>query len=79
MRLAVQLLLGSAAAADRLSPAPQRVAEKLPIRVGELGSEAAAFHKLQSSFHSIREVRRPDIELAHAGMQSFKRICVVGR
>jgi hypothetical protein len=77
VRLAVQQLLGSAAVGDRLSPAPERTDEKFPIRVGQLRSEVTAPHKLLSRFHSIGEVRRPEIELAHAGMQSLKRIRVV--
>src|SRR5260221_13821079 len=35
VRLAVQKLLGGAAVADRLSPAPERVDEKVPIRGGK--------------------------------------------
>ena len=48
------------------------------IRVGKLRSEVTALRKLLSRFHSIGEVRCPDIELAHAGMQSLKRLRVVG-
>jgi len=56
----------------------QRVAEQLPVRVGERRSAAAARHKLLSRLDSIREMRRRDIELAQAGMQPLERIGVVG-
>ena len=78
VRLAVQQLLGGAAVADRSSQASQRVAEKLPVRVGERRSEVAARNELLSLRDSIREVRRRDIELPHAGMQPLERIRVVG-
>ena len=42
VRLAVQQLLGGTAVADRSSQASQRVAEKLPVRVGERRSVIAA-------------------------------------
>ena len=78
MRLAVQQLLGGAAVADRSSQASQRVAEKLPVRVGERRSAVAARNELLSLRDSIREVRRRDIERPHAGMQPLERIGVVG-
>jgi hypothetical protein len=77
VRLAVQQLL--AALADHSSQTSQRVAEQLPVRVGERRSAVAARHKLLSRLDSIREMRRRDIELAHAGMQPLERIGVVGR
>src|ERR1700683_2817034 len=79
VRLAVQQLLGSATVDDRLSSAPQRSEEKLPVRVGKIRGEVSGLHKVLSLFHSVGEVRRPEIELAHAGMQSLKRIRVAGR
>ena len=78
VRLAVQQLLGSSTVDDGFSSAPQRSDEKLPIRVGKIRSEVSGLHKVLSRFDSIGEVRRPEIELAHAGMQSLKRIRVVG-
>ncbi len=78
MRLAVQELLGRAAVADRLSPAPERADEKLPIRVGELRSEVTALRQPLSLCHPIREVRRPDIEVAQAGVQPLKCMRIVG-
>ena len=78
VRLAVQQLLGGAAVADRSSQASQRVAEKLPVRVGERRSAVAARNELLRLRDSIREVRRRDIELPHAGMQPLERIGVVG-
>ena len=78
MRLAVQQLLGSAAVLDRSSQASQRVAEKLPVRVGERRSEVAARDELLRFRDSIREVRRRDIDRPHAGMQLLERVGVVG-
>jgi hypothetical protein len=67
MRLAVQQLLLSAAVAARSSQATQRVAEKLPVRIGKGRSEVAARDELLSLRDSIREVRRRDIDPPHAG------------
>ena len=78
VRLAVQQLLGGAAVADRPPQASQRVGEKLPVRVGELRSEVAARNELLRLRDSIREVRRRDIDLPHAGMQALERVRVVG-
>ncbi len=78
VRLAVQQLLGGAAVADRSSQASKRVAEKLPVRVGERRSLVAARNESLSLCDSIGEVRRRDIERAHAGMQPLERVRVVG-
>jgi hypothetical protein len=48
VRLAVQQLLDTAAFADPPSQASQRVAEQLPVRVGERRSVVAARHELFS-------------------------------
>ena len=79
VRLAVQQLLGGAAVADRSPQASQRVAEKLPVRVGELRSVVAARNESLRLRDSIREVRRREIDLPHAGMQALERVRVVGR
>ena len=78
VRLAVQQLLGGAAVADRSSQASQRVAEKLPVRVSERRSVVAAPDQPLSLRDSIREVRRREIDLPHAGMQPLERVRVVG-
>jgi len=78
VRLAVQKLFSGAALADYPSPALQRVAEKLTVRVGERRSAVASRHELLSLCDPICEVWRRDIELSHAGMQPLERICVVG-
>ena len=75
--LAVQQLLGTAALANCLSQVSQCVGEQLSVRVGELRSLAAACHELLSRVDAIREVRRRNIEIAHAGMQPLERIGVV--
>ena len=79
VRLAVQELLRAAALADHSSQASQRVAEELPVRVGERRSVVAAGHELLRLLDAIREVRRRDVERTHAGMQPLERIGVVGR
>ncbi len=73
MRLAVQQLLGGAPVDDRPPQVPQRVGEKLPVRVGELRSDVAARNPMLSIRDSIHEVRRRDIDLPHAGMQALER------
>src|SRR6266571_9148705 len=78
VRLAVQYLLGAAALADHSSQISQRVTEELPVGVGQRRSVVAACHELLGLLDSIREVRRRDIELAHAGMQPLERIGVAG-
>lgn len=54
------------------------MAEKLPVRVRERRSVVAAGNEPLGLRDSIREMRRRDIELPHAGMQPSERICVVG-
>ena len=78
VRLAVQQLLFGAAVAACSSQASQRVAEELPVRVGERRSEVAARNELLRLRDPIREVRRRDIELPHAGMQPLERVGVIG-
>jgi hypothetical protein len=56
MRLAVQQLLGCAAVLDRSSQASQRVADKLPVRVGERRGTVAARNELLSSSNSIGDI-----------------------
>src|SRR6266540_2815604 len=73
VRLAVQQLLGASPVANRPPQASQRVAEKLPIRLSERRSLVAAPNKPLSLRDSIREVRRRDVDLPHAGMQPLKR------
>jgi hypothetical protein len=78
VRLAVQQLLGAAVLADHSSQASQRIGEELPVRAGERRSVIAARDELLSMLDSIREVRRRDIEPAHAGMQPLERTGVAG-
>ena len=78
VRLAVQQLLGGAAVADRAPQASQRVAEKLPVRVSELRCVGAVANQPLRLRDSIREVRRRQIDLPHAGMQPLERLRVLG-
>ena len=73
VRLAVQQLLGTATLANPSSQVSQRVAEQLPVRVRERWSVVAARHELLGLVDAIREVRRRDIELAHADMPPLER------
>jgi hypothetical protein len=78
VRLAVQQLLGGAALADYSSQVSQRVAEELPVRVGERRSAVTVRNELLSLLDPVREVRRGDVELAHAGVQPLERTGVIG-
>ena len=50
----------------------------LPVRVGERWRVVPARHELLGLVDAIREMRRRDIEFAHAGMQPLERSCVAG-
>ena len=78
MRLAVQQLLGGAPLDDRAPQAPQRVAEKLPVRVSKLRCLGAVADQPLRFRDSIREVRRRQIDLAHAGMLPLERLRILG-
>src|SRR5437868_5059553 len=78
MRLTVQELLGGTTLADHASQASERVAEELPVRVGERWRAVAARNELLRLLNAIHEVRRRDSERAHAGMQPRERTGVVG-
>src|ERR1700760_1256242 len=78
VRLAVQQLLGTAVLADHSSQVSQRVAEELPVRAGEGRSAVAARDELLSLLDPIGEMRRRDIELAHARVQPLEGAGVVG-
>jgi hypothetical protein len=73
-----QQLLGGAPVCDRPPQISQCVAEKLPVPVSERLSVVAAPKKPVSLRDSVREVRRRDIDLPHAGMQPLERVCVLG-
>ena len=78
MRFTVQQLFGGTAVADDSSPTSKRGVEKLSVRVRKRRSAVAARNELLCLRDSIREVRRRDIELPHAGMQPLEGIGVVG-
>jgi hypothetical protein len=78
MRLAVQKLLGDAEFGDSSSEPAQRAGEKLSVQVGERRRLVARRDQLLRVFDSSREVGRGDSELAHASMQPFERVRVVG-
>ncbi len=78
MGFTVQQLV-PAALTDLLSKSSQRVAEQLPVHIGEVGGLVTARHELFSRFDSICEVRRGDVECAHARMELLERTRVVDR
>ena len=78
MRLAVQQLLGCAPIDDCAPQVPQRVAEKLPVRVSKLRCLGAVADQPLRLRDSIREVRRSQIDLPHAGMQPLERLRILG-
>src|SRR6185437_5444409 len=64
--------------ADRSPSAAQRLAEELPIRLGERRRAVTARNELLSLLHPVREMRRRDVEQPHASMQPLERTGVVG-
>jgi len=77
VRLAVQQLLGPAAAGHP-PQVSQRAAEELPVGVGERRSAVAVGNELLGLLYPVGEVRRGEIELAHAVVQSRERTGVGG-
>ena len=63
VRLAVQDLLGRAPVDNRFAQISQRVGEKRPIGLGEIGSDLTARNVLLSRRHASHEVRRRDVDL----------------
>jgi len=55
-----------------------RICSSHSARVGKRGGVVAAGHELVGTLDSIGEMRRRDIEFAHAGMQPLERVGVVG-
>jgi hypothetical protein len=76
--LAVEQLLGVAPFDDRSSQASQRVAEQLTVCVREIGSVVVAPDQPLRFRDSICEVRRRNVDLPHAGMESLERVRVLG-
>lgn len=64
---------------NRLAQILQRVGEKRPIGLGEIGSDVTARNVLLSRRHAIHEVRRRDVDLPQASMKTLEHLRVVGR
>jgi len=77
--LAVQQLLGGAPVDNRFPQIPQRIGQKRPIRLGEIGSDVTARNVLLRSRNTIHEVRRRDIDLPQAGVKTPECVRVLGR
>jgi len=78
MRLAMQQLLASAAAADRAAQSAERVAEEFPVGTGQRRSPLSVANLSSRAGDPIGEVRRPQAGLAQGGMQSDKRDRILG-
>jgi hypothetical protein len=78
MRLAVQELLASAAAADRATQPTERVAEEFPVGTGQRWSPLSVANLSLRTGDSIGEVRRSQICLAQGGMQPHKCARIFG-
>jgi hypothetical protein len=78
VRFAVEQLLDRSSVTDCSSAAPQRIDEKLAVRVDKLRSAIVAHHEPLGRSDSIREMRRRDIERPHAGMEALESLRVVG-
>jgi hypothetical protein len=68
MRLTVQQLLPSAAALDRAPHGSQCAVEQFPPRVSKLRSLRTVANEQLRLRDSIREVRRKQIDVTHAGV-----------
>jgi len=73
MRLTMQQLLIGAAVADRAAQPRQRVAEQSARRLTELRGARAVANQPLRLCDPIGEVRRRNVDLAHAGMQPHER------
>src|SRR6201999_3782284 len=77
VRLAVQQLLGGVPFGDRLPQVPQRAAEQLPVRVGEVRGTFPVRGELLGLRYAVGEVRRRDIDRAQARVQPLQGAGVV--
>jgi hypothetical protein len=76
VRLAVEELLGGVVLTDRPRQLPQRVTQKLAVRIPKIrGLGPVADQRLRLR-DAIREVGRSDIDVLHASVQPFKRVRV---
>lgn len=79
MRFAVQQLLGAAVLDDGAPQVAQRAGEQRPVGVGEGRGAVAVRHEALRLRDPVREVRHRHVERAHAQVQPFQRVGVVGR
>lgn len=79
MRFAVQQLLGSSAAVDLFTRAPQRAQEELPVGLSERGGFVSIRDKPSSLCDSFHEVRRRQLDVSHPCVQAMQRVSEFGR
>ncbi len=79
MGLAVQELLGRAAASDGPAGAPQRVEQELTPGHVELRCAITVRHETFRGLDPVRDVRCRHVDVAHSRMKSLERVCIVGR
>ncbi len=77
VRLAVDQLLDRTSIGDRSSQGPQRANQELPVRPGEPWCAVGADKEFFGFRDTVREVRAPDTEGPHAGVESPEHIRVV--
>jgi hypothetical protein len=76
VRLAVQQLLGRSSFANRSGHGPERVGQKVPVRLAERRRQIDVGHELLGFPHAIGEMRCRDVELLHAKVKSRERFGV---
>ena len=78
MGLAVKELLGSAAAVDLLTHALQCVEQELTTWPVECRCSIPVRHQTLRFLDPVRDVRCRYVDVAHSGMKSLERVCIVG-
>jgi hypothetical protein len=79
MRIAVQQLLGSTAAVDPFSSAPQRAEEQMPAGLGQGGGFVWVREEPFGLCGPVQEVRGCDLDVSQAGVQASEHVRVRAR
>lgn len=79
VRLAVQQLITGSVAADHGAQFTECVAEKRPVKVGQLGRPLPVVHLPQCPGDSVGEMRCVQIDLPQSGMVPQEHVRVVGK
>jgi hypothetical protein len=78
VRLAVEELLWAVPLTDRPRHLPQRVAQKVAVRIPKIRGLGAVAHQRLRLRNAIGEVGRNEIALPHASVQALKRLRILG-